>query len=151
MTKDTTTTIKSQIGPRLLCARHRRPRPPLTHGIARVEGKQPVAPQILLCHALPLLLGDPVHKRPRQARDITLRQGQECVRGCQARGGHSAQAEVHGQLRGGVRDYDGTLAPMVADPAAARLPKGVRKLLRRLGLGLSARPWLTLTLTLTLT
>ena len=48
-------------------------------------------------------------------------------------------------------DYDGTLAPMVADPAAARLPKGVRKLLRRLGLGLSARPWLTLPLPLTLT
>jgi len=29
-------------------------------------------------------------------------------------------------------DYDGTLAPMVADPAAARLPKGVSKLLRKL-------------------
>ena len=58
---DTTMTVKNQIGPQFLCPRHLRPRPPLTHGTARVEGRQLVPPQTSRCPVLP---GPPMVRNP---------------------------------------------------------------------------------------
>ena len=55
---------KSRIDPRSLCIHHLLLPPPLTHGLARVEGKQLVTLRTARGHALPLLHGLPMAINP---------------------------------------------------------------------------------------